>query len=160
MISRIIPPLKQYLLKRLIENRVKFERPEVEFAYLRSGMTNNPFHFIQIKTDFDNRCQDDLKIEYIFIKTYINGAPWGFIIWQHAQKEYPHPEEVSTYPSGFNFPKNDKSLIRLGISIPPFVSLEERLYVTLFGYIILKSSLGSFTKEISDEVWVDKEQWK
>jgi hypothetical protein len=167
LMSRFLFPfLKGRILKRIVEGRVSFESAEVEFAYLAKtgqvGKTGNPFHYVGTKKAFDNRCPDDLEIEHIFLRTYINGAPWGFIIWQSAQKEYtmPRPEEVCTYPGKFNFPKNDMSLIRFGISIPPFVSLEERLYVSLSGYVSLKSSFGSLTKQISDEVWIDKGRWE
>jgi hypothetical protein len=167
MIAKIfhIPNLKRALSKRYVESKLIPKAAKVEHAVLAStgqlGKLYNPFHFVQISKDFYNRSQGDLDIENVFLRTYINGVPFGFIIWQHIQREYnmPRPEEVATYPGKFKFPKNHNSLIRFGISIPPSVSLEERLYIKLWGYVILKSSLGSFVREISDEVWIDKGQW-
>lgn len=162
MVTKIKLPFKRYLSKRFVENKVKFQQAKLADAVLTKTTSHPRINLVEIGQDFDNRCQEDIQIEQIFLRTYINGVPWGFIIWQQIQKEYgmPRPEEVSTSPDNkFNFPKNSNSLIRYRISIPPFVSTEERLYIDLWGYIVLKSSLGSFTKEISVQVWVDKADW-
>jgi len=168
MIVKILPIscLKRGLSKRYVESKLMSQTAEVEHAVLANtgqlGKLYNPFHFVQIKKGFDNRWQGDIDIEHVFLRIYLNGVPFEFIIWHHIQREYdmPRPEEVFTSPGKFKFPKNHASLIRFGISIPPSISLEERLYIKLWGYLTVKSSFGSFTREISDEVWIDKGQWR
>ena len=169
MVAKYLPirSIKRALSKRYVESKLIPEAAKAEFAFLANsgqiGTMNNPFNYVGIRKDFDNRSLDNLKIEYIFLRTYINGAAWGNIIWQNAEREFfayrSKQGDIQTYPPGFIFTKNDKTLIRFGIAIPPFVSLEEPLYVSFVGYITLKSSLVSFNILITDNIQIDKKEW-
>jgi len=61
----------------------------------------------------------------------------------------------------FKFKKDEEGYIKLYIFIPQYVSRNETIYIDLFGYINLRSSFGSFKKEICDtDIQVDKKMWE
>lgn len=161
-----IPSIKRAFSKRYIENQFIPENAKVEFAFLANsgkiGTKNNPFNYVGFRKDYDNRSLTDLEIEYIFLRVYINEASSGYIIWQKTGRKFlaqSRQGDIQTYPVGFKFPKNSKSLIRFGVPLPPFVPFEE-LYIAFAGYMTLKSSLGSFDIPISDNIPIDKKQWE
>lgn len=161
-----LPSIKKALSRHYIENNINIGSMEIESAYIAGtgqvGTTDNPFHYVILKEEVDVRCNSTLEIERIFLRKYLNGCPSGYIIWDSSQgHQFPLPQEVYTSPmANLTFPKNSVSIIRFGIPIPPFVSLDKDIYISVAGCMILKSSLGSFIKQISSgKVHIDKTKW-
>ncbi|MEA2075821.1 MAG: hypothetical protein U9O85_08875 [Euryarchaeota archaeon] len=147
-----------------LDNSVRIEKGKVKDVYLAGklvGNENNPFPCIHILKECDNRLRDDFDIEKIFLRIYLNGAPLRAITWEKIENYYEKLKikEVKTYPAEFKFEKDVKGYIHLNIFIPPYVSRDETIYISLYGYIVLKSSFGRFKKEIADSIQVDKEKW-
>ena len=112
---------------------------------------------------YDNRLRDDLDIEKIFLRVYLNRVPLRIITWKKIENYYGKltVKEVETYPMQFKFKKDDKGYIKLYIFIPPYVSRDETIYIDLFGHINMRSSFGSFKKEIYDiDIQVDEKMWE
>jgi hypothetical protein len=162
--SKFIPAIEKYLLKKRVINKLQFAPTEIQYAYpagSRQLGTDNPFNCLGLRKELDNRSQENLEITYVYLRTYIDGAVFGHIIWHKAEPKdaYRGPQDLCTYPGSFRFPKNTKSTIQFGISIPPFVALDD-LYVGVSGYLTLKSVFGSFNLPISDiSIFVDKAKW-
>lgn len=156
------------LLKRRVDkwldNSVRIENGKVKEVYLAGslvGYESNPFPCIYILKRLDNRLRDVLEVEKIFLRVYVNYAPLKTIIWEKIEKRYENIpiKEVYIHPDGFRFRKNEEGYIHFNIFIPPYVTRDETIYISLYGYIVLKSSFGSFKKEIADSIRVDKENW-
>ena len=147
-----------------LDNSVRIEEGKVKDVYLAGklvGNENNPSPCIYILKRYDNRLRDVLEIEKIFLRVYVNNAPLKIVTWEKIEKRYENIsiKEVYTYPGEFKFRKNDEGYIHLNIFVPPYVSRDETIYISLYGYIVLKSSFGIFKKEIVDSIPVDKEKW-
>lgn len=165
IMKKIIHLLIKKRVERWLDSRVQIERGKAKDVYLAGnlGKTNNPFPCIHILKKYDNRLRDDLDIEKIFLRIYLNGAPLRTITWEKIENYYEKLKikEVETYPGEFKFEKDGKGYIKLYIFIPQYISRNEDIYIDLFGYINLRSSFGPFKKEIFDtDIRVDKEMWK
>jgi hypothetical protein len=166
-----IPSFKKMMSERFIEKYVTTQDSiEIQGQYRAGsamlGWQDNPFHYIVLEQKFNVMCNEDLTIEDIFLRKYINHCPVGYIIWNRSQGKITHkPEEISTYQDDLSFERYKpgqrmpNNFIRFGIPIPPFVSLEKDIFVELDGSIKLQSSLHSFPKKIQGLVRVDNKKW-
>ena len=152
-------------VEKWLDSRFRIEEGKVKDVYLAGklvGNPNNPFPCIYILKECDNRLHDVLKVEKIFLRVYVNHAPLKTITWEKIEDYYENlpTKEIYTYPSGFKFEKDEKGYIHLHIFIPPYVPRNETIYIDLYGYMNLRSSFGSFKKEVSDSISVDEKMWK
>ena len=76
--SKVIPSLMRHLSKKRVEDKIVVESAKAESAFLAGstlvGAVNNPFNYVQIRKDFDNRSEENLQIEHIFLRIYVNGG--------------------------------------------------------------------------------------
>lgn len=160
-----IPKWKRVLSEHYIENNIRIGEIKLEDAYLAGSGTSKigttldcPFHYVVLKSEIDIRCNSNIEIESVFLRKYINGAILGYIIWNRSQGDLLSPPEEFYMPStlNFTFSKNRVSVLYFRVPIPPFVSLNQDIYVLLEGYMTLKSSLGPFRQKISGKVHIDK----
>ena len=132
----VVNPLKRRG-RQWITNKVRFERGYVESTYDagKIGKTNNPLYCATIRQDIDNRSPEDLRIQRILVRVYINGVPYRTMIWGEGEDYYNslQPKEIDMYPSGFVLRKDTKTVMRVNIFIPPYFSREDRTYMTYMG---------------------------
>ena len=165
IMKKVVHLLIKKHFERWLDSRVQIKGGKAKDVYLAGnlGKTNNPFPCIYILKKYDNRLRDDLDIEKIFLRVYLNGAPLRTITWEKTENYYEKVtmKEVETYHTEFKFKKDEKGCIKLSIFIPPYVSRNETIYIDLVGCINLRSSFGSFKKEIYDtDIQVDKKMWE
>ncbi len=159
----LVNPLKKRA-RQWIANKVRFGKGYVESTYAAGtiGKTSSPLYCATIRQDIDNRSPEDLRIQKILVRVYINGVPYITMIRGKGEAYYSslQPKEIDMYPSEFALAKDSKTVMRVNVFIPPYFSREVRMYIDLYGQIELNSSFGSFIKGISYQGWVDPGQWK
>ena len=103
---------------------------------------------VEIWKELDNRSPDNLEVERIFLRIYIDRAPWRVITWERDEESYYDSmrfKEIDADPDNFKFPKDKRDCkIRLLALLPPYTALDKRIYINHYGYMVMKSSFGSF----------------
>jgi len=147
----------------------KVEKFEAEKRERWGALPNYPFNRVWMRIPWDNRSQCDVELNELFIRVYVNHAPFKYIMWNKREAEIgieiSHHREFDVHNAekmekSIVFRKNSKGLLDVYAYLPPYIDSNSDVYISLFGYTVFDSPFGMFTKKIRCEITVKPEDWK
>jgi len=108
----------------------KVERFEATKKERWKALPNYPFNRIWMRIPWDNRSQYDIELKELFLRVFVNDAPFKYIAWNkreiqarikiptHLKKEFDVYGAKETEKS-IVFRKNSKGLLDVYIYLPP-----------------------------------------
>ena len=150
----------------------KVEKFKAEKKERWKALPNYPFNRVWMRIPWDNRSQCDVELKELFLRVFVNHAPFKYIMWNkreiqagikiptHLEKEFDVFNAKET-EKGFVFRKNSKGLLDVYIYLPSYIDTNSDVYIELIGYGVFDSPFGEFIKKIwCEKIRVAPEDWK